>query len=56
MRSFAGRLKEEVGEAVAAIGSHAIGIQVDSLVGSSQKGDKHGNETNDKRDQRPPSD
>ena len=37
MRSFTGRLKEEVGEAVAAIGSNAIGIQVDSLVGSTRK-------------------
>ena len=32
-----------------AIGSNAIGIQVDSLVGSNQKGDMYGNETKEKR-------
>ena len=48
--------QKELGDAVTAIGSNAIGIQVDSLVGSNQKGDMYGSETKEKREQRAPSD
>jgi hypothetical protein len=48
--------QKELSEAVMAIGSNATGIQVDSLVGSNQKGDMYGNETKEKREQRAPSD
>src|ERR1700726_546731 len=51
-----GRRQKELDEAVTAIGSNATGIEVDSLVGSNQKGDKYGNETKEKREQRAPSD
>ena len=56
MRSFTGRLKEEVGEAVAAIGSNAIGHSGGLVSRVNQKGNKYGNETNEKREQRTPSD